>query len=277
VDPESRKEALWWRIILFRNQGRLESADSTALSWCRLASRDERPPAAMVSCTLARGPVLFERHDYRNAAAQYERIARTLVSSWPNDPLADAKSIMARNRSWMLTHAANAYAYAGDTNSVKRLADSVEAWGRLSAYGRDQRLHLHLRGLLAAARGNHQEAISLYRKALYSLPEGYTRTNLELGRELITVGRPAEAVLVLRPALHGPIQASNLYVTLTEIHEQLAIAFQRAARRDSAAFHYRWVASAWRNADQQLRSRGLDALLRSRQVVARSQAVGNWH
>jgi DNA-binding SARP family transcriptional activator/predicted Zn-dependent protease len=277
VDPESRRDALWWRIILLRNQGMLVSADSAALSWCRLATRDNAPEAAIASCTLARGPVMFERGDYRSTAHHYEKIAGTLVSGWPNDPVANVKSIMARNRSWMWTHAANAYAYAGDTSNLKRLADSVESWGRFSGYGRDQRLHFHLRGLLASARGKHQEAVSLYRKSLYSLPDGYTRTNLELGRELTAMGRPAEAVSVLSPALRGPIQANSLYVTLTEIHEQLAIAFERAAQRDSAAFHYRWVAAAWRNADQPLRARGLAALLRSRQVAARSQAVGNWH
>jgi DNA-binding SARP family transcriptional activator/TolB-like protein len=277
VDPESRKDALWWRIILRRNQGMLISADSAALSWCRLATRDNAPAAAIASCTLARGPVLFERGDYRTTAHEYEKIAGTLVSGWPNDPVANVKSIMARNRSWMWTHAANAYAYAGDTTNLKRLADSVESWGRLSGYGRDQRLHFHLRGLLASARGQHQDAVSLYRKALFSLQDGYTRTNLELGRELITIGKPAEAVSVLRPALRGPIQANSLYVTLTEIHEQLAIAFERTTQRDSAAFHYRWVAAAWRNADQPLRARGLDALLRSRRVFARSRVAGNWH
>src|SRR5205085_3039884 len=114
----------------------------------------------------------------------------------------------------------------------------------------DRQLHFHLRGLIASARGHREEAISLYRKALYSLADGYTRTNLELGRELIAAGRPREAVAVLRPALHGPIQANNLYATLTEIHEQLAIAFARSAERDSAAIHYRWVADAWRQADE---------------------------
>jgi tetratricopeptide (TPR) repeat protein len=170
---------------------------------------------------------------------------------------------MARHRSWLLAHAANAYAYAGDTSALMRLADSVETWGRFSAYGRDRRLHFHLRGLIASARGRPEEAISFYRKALYSLPDGYTRTNLELGRELIATGKPREAISVLRPALRGPIQANNLYVTLTEIHEQLAVAFERAAQRDSAAIHYRWVADAWRDADEPFRTRGRLALVRS--------------
>jgi DNA-binding SARP family transcriptional activator/TolB-like protein len=270
VDPESRKDALWWRIILLRNEGMLASADSTALSWCRIAAHDKPPANAIASCTLARGPVLFESRNYRSVAQQYEKIAGTLVSSWPNDPAADAKSIIARNRSWMLTHAANAYAYGGDTSNLKRLIDSVEAWGRLSAYGRDRRLHFHLRGLLASARGRHEEAISLYRKAVYSLPDGYTRTNFELGRELIAAGRPAEAISVLRPALNGPIQANNLYLTLTEIHEQLAIAFDRASQRDSAASHYRWVAAAWRNGDEPFRTRSRTASERSRVTKASS-------
>src|SRR6185369_14251001 len=58
VDPEVRQDVLWWRVIVLRNQGMLASADATALSRCRLASANESPVNASVSCTLIRGPVL---------------------------------------------------------------------------------------------------------------------------------------------------------------------------------------------------------------------------
>jgi len=54
---------------------------------------------------------------------------------------------------------------------------------------------------------------------------------------------------VLQPALRGDIDASNLYVTRTELHELLARSFDELAQRDSAAAHYQAVAKAWERAD----------------------------
>jgi len=65
----------------------------------------------------------------------------------------------------------------------------------------------------------------------------------------VRLGRPAEAVAVLQPALRGSVESSNLYVTRTELHELLAQAWDAANGRDSAVAHYRVVASAWKRAD----------------------------
>ncbi len=101
--------------------------------------------------------------------------------------------------------------------------------------------------------------------------EGYTRTNLELGRELIAAGRPSEAIGIPRSALRGPIQGPNLYVTRTEIHEMLAKAFELMGAADSAAVRYRRVTSAWRNSDSRFRARQLSAIrkraLKTREVM----------
>ncbi len=67
---------------------------------------------------------------------------------------------------------------------------------------------------------------------------------------------------IVRAALHGPIDASNLYVTYSKLHELLAQAFERSGQRDSAATHYRWVAAAWRNAEPPLRIRAEAVRLR---------------
>jgi hypothetical protein len=58
-----------------------------------------------------------------------------------------------------------------------------------------------------------------------------------------------EAVATLQSSLRGEIDASNLYVTRTDLHELLAQAFDAAGQRDSARFHYRAVVNAWRRAD----------------------------
>jgi hypothetical protein len=132
---------------------------------------------------------------------------------------------------------------------VRRLVDTVAYWGARSLYGRDQRLHHFVRGLLLAAEGRDGEAVGEYRRAMQSPSLGYTRVNLELARSLIRLDRPGEAVPVLQAALRGEVDASNLYVTRTAIHEVLAEAFERAGNADSALVHWRAVASALAHAD----------------------------
>ena len=63
------------------------------------------------------------------------------------------------------------------------------------------------------------------------------------------------------------MDASNLYVSRTELHELLAESFDRAGMRDSAAVHYSAVAKAWRRADPAFharRDRAADWLSRNR-------------
>ena len=66
---------------------------------------------------------------------------------------------------------------------------------------------------------------------------------------LLSLDRPREAVGTLQPALRGELQASNLYVTRTDLHELLGEASQAAGQPDSAVAHYERVLDAWRNAD----------------------------
>ena len=100
-----------------------------------------------------------------------------------------------------------------------------------------------------AAEGRHEDAVAEYRLAISSPTLGFTRINYELGRSLMQVGRPREAIDAVQPALRGEIDASNLYVTRTDLHELLAQAFDAAGMRDSAAVHYRAVTRAWVRAD----------------------------
>ena len=155
----------------------------------------------------------------------------------------------ARGRSWNLTLAGAAYAAAGDTAAVRRLADSVETIGPGSLFGRGARLHYYLRGLLLAAAGRNAEAVEAYQRSMFSATEGYTRINYEMGKSLLAVHRPREALAPLRSALRGGIEGSNLYITRTELHELLAQAFAAAGARDSAAVHYRAVVRAWEKGD----------------------------
>jgi tetratricopeptide (TPR) repeat protein/DNA-binding SARP family transcriptional activator/TolB-like protein len=261
LDQGVREDALWWTVIALRYEGRLAAADSTLHRLC-FRPAQQREAGVSLDCSLATGPVLFELGRYREAARLYESVS-VAKEFQISDAVLNVPGLTARHRTWMLTHAASAYAAAGDTARLASLADSVEGWGRLSAFARDQRLHFHLRGLLSVARGRHTEAIAFFRRAIYSPTDGYTRTNLELARGLIGLGRAPEAIGILRSALRGPIQGSNLYVTQTEIHEMLANAFERAGAPDSAAAHYRRVAAAWGNSDARFHARAMAALQKS--------------
>jgi tetratricopeptide (TPR) repeat protein len=251
-DRDRRSEARWVWLIALRNQGRLREAMALArdgqVPGGGFVSRESLEPDAIHQAIIA-----FESGDYPTAIRGFRKLA------------ANANSIphpghRARGVSWNLTHAGAAYAAAGDSAAVHRLADSLEVIGPGSLFGRSARLHHFLRGLLLARAGRHAEAIEAYRRAQISWTEGYTRINFELARSLVASSRPQEATLPLQQALRGGIDGSNLYITRTELHELLAQAFAAAGQRDSAAAHHREVVRAWEKGDPPFQARRKVAL-----------------
>ena len=182
------------------------------------------------------------------------------------DSLRVAAGVRARVTTWALTLSATAAVAAGDTARARLLADSIEIVGRRSLYQRDPVLHHFIRGLLLARAGHAEAAVSEYRSAIWSPTYGYTRVNLELGNTLLALGRPSEGIGVVRAALHGGIDGSNLYVTRTELHELLARLFDAAQQRDSATAHYAVVERAWRHADPSFQARYNAAAQRARTI-----------
>ena len=80
--------------------------------------------------------------------------------------------------------------------------------------------------------------------------EGSLRSSMEQQRSrVLSIKNDRNTLAILQPALRGEIDASNLYVTRTELHELLAESYDRAGQRDSAAVHHRAVVRAWRRAD----------------------------
>jgi DNA-binding SARP family transcriptional activator/TolB-like protein len=250
-------DGLFWSTISLRAQGRLAEAFTIAN---RLRAGDVTrtlAPGSAPYSALSAAQVMFERGQYRASAVLFDSISRGYsLSSEP--------SVLARSRAWSLTHEAEARAAAGDTLGLSALADTIESLGAQSASGRDQRLHHHVRGLLFAARGRPSDAAREFRRAVYSLTQGYTRTNIGLARALLALGKPLDAVDVLRPALRGPLDASNLYVTHAELHELLAHAWEQAGNPDSATVHYSYVARAWSKADPPLAARADTARAKAR-------------
>lgn len=237
-EPAVRGRPLWFHVVSLRYQGRLREALLLA----------EDP--------IARAIVLFEIGRPREAARLFEEIA----ANPPWQP--HERGFLARHRVWNLAHVATALAAAGETARLPALADSMERMGPESSYGRDPTLHHYVRGLYRLAVGDTAGAEAHFRRTAYSWTMGYTRINLELAHILLARGRHVEAIPFLQAALRGSLEAANLYVTHTELHELLARAFEGAGLRDSALAHYRWVVNAWRDADPPFRARREAALRR---------------
>jgi len=248
----TRQYGYWLENLSQRMQGRETSAMAAARRY-ELEGLKDPDVVNLGTGPLLRGIVLLEGGRPREAAALFD----TLRHHWP---LTDTTSgAGARQHAWMLAHQVTALAAAGDTERVVRFADTLQAVGRRVAYARDQRMHHYARGLAWDARGRPTEAVAEYRQALTSPTIGYTRINYRLAADLLALGRASEAAALLRSALHGGLEATNLYITHTELHELLARAFDVAGQRDSAAVHYRWVAAAWRGADAPYAARGRSA------------------
>jgi DNA-binding SARP family transcriptional activator len=258
-----RSEGRWLMLISLRNQGRLREAMALARdgvipgSSRRIAGL---PPEGTNLAILA-----MESGRPFEAARRYRSIlASHLTQDW-------STGFKARYGTWMLALTGTALAAAGDTAGLRRMADSAEQMGRQSNFGRDPRLHHFLRGLLLQREARHADAVEAFRRAVYSLTDGYTRINLEMARSLMALGRTTEAVAVLQPALRGGVDGSNTYVTHTELHEALAGAFDLAGQADSARTHYRAVEAAWRHADPQFTERYARARAKAGNPVATSQ------
>ncbi|MGE5102962.1 MAG: BTAD domain-containing putative transcriptional regulator [Deltaproteobacteria bacterium] len=235
-------------LFALRNEGRLRDAiELHQTGWLPGFPAVPRNPNDFDTGILA-----LERGDARAAAAVFAEKARKLSPQWP-------AGAQARVRTWNTTLEAMALAAAGDTSAIRVLIDSVEQWGSRSAYGRDRKSHHYLRGLMYVAQHRDEDAVREFRASIHSPNLGFTRVNYELARALLRLGRPSEAVGTLQSSLRGEIDASNLYITRTDLHELLAQAFDAAGQRDSAAAHYRAVLSAWRRADPMYHGRRAEA------------------
>jgi DNA-binding SARP family transcriptional activator len=245
-------DAYEWLNRSLRAQGRPHDAlvPSRKLRELEKSTRKGWPPYN----ALFESAVWFDLGEFRRAAALFDSISRSPRDSTPSQ--------VARHNAWTQTLRATALAAAGDTTLLRSIADSVEEWGRGSAYGRDQRLHHYVRGLLLEAEGHLEEAANAYRRSIYSPTTGYTRINMALGRVLLRLGRPRDAAYWGEAGLRGGFDAGGSYVTQTELAELAATAWDAAGNRDSAIARYEQVVRNWRNAEPSFGARIERARLR---------------
>jgi hypothetical protein len=59
----------------------------------------------------------------------------------------------------------------------------------------------------------------------------------------------------VQAALRGGLEGPQLYVTQTDLHELLGLAFEAAGMPDSARTHYDYVARMWAGADREFADR----------------------
>ena len=208
-----------------------------------------------------------------DASAAYERIERARMaaqraSTGTGSPLAPLTGDWARAFCWH--HALQAEALAAwwpgdappqvDTVRLRALADSIETVSARSYYGRDWRLAHHVRGLIAMAGRRYAEAVQEFEEARWGAA-GWTATDAMLAQAYLALGRTDGALTALRAAYEGPLDAMGRYVPRTDIDFLMALAFDRAGQKDSAAVYAAYVRRAWTGADPELRRR-LAALLR---------------
>jgi len=262
--PVNVNEARWFLAISLRYQGRLDEALGQAKAFRQGGGgREHIPPGAVELAALQEAQVLRELGRYRESAALFDSISRFTVTG------ADSAAIQS-GRVWSLTHEAGALAAGGDTARLEALADTIELFGSGSNLARDSRIHHHVRGLLLAARGADSMAVTEFRRAVFSVSAGYTRTNVEMAKSLIRLGRYAEAVSILEPAMRGPLEASNLYVTFPEIRLLLAQAYAGVGEPERADRELDWVRRAWVSADPAVRPQ-LDLAVRAVESAGRQR------
>jgi DNA-binding SARP family transcriptional activator/TolB-like protein len=169
----------------------------------------------------------------------------------PAEPVVRAVSRIGdvtRGWSWHRALEADAIAPSGDTVRLRRIADSLEQLSGRSYYGRDWRLHHHVRGLLLAREGRHAEAVAEFRAAHWN-EMGWSRSLAEQAKSELALGRAADALATLRRAYIVPLEAMGRYLPRTEIDLLMALAFRQAGQADSAGLYVRYVRTAFEGAD----------------------------
>lgn len=241
---EWREKAFDLRSLLEREHGRYRASDLTIERYMNAY------PGSRGFGEMIRADNLRNLGHYATAAERYERLVHApgegpLPLPWPPTG--------ARALCWHHALAADAYAPTGDTVTLRAKADTLEAGCSSSYYGRDWRLHHHVRGLVAMHARRYAEAEQEFRQAVWTPMEGWSRTVVELAAAQAALGRPRDAIATLRTAYATRLDAMGRYVPISELDWRMARAFAQAGERDSAGVYAAYVRTAWGDADPEIR------------------------
>ena len=240
-------EPAWWRVIALRYAGRPRAALADAR---QVLGMDGSGPEGVSLAGTPLAEALFEAGDLRAAARIFDSAGVHSAAFRRESP-----GISARHRAWGLTQRATVAAAENDLPVLRVLADSIATDASRSALGRDRLLPTYVHGLILEHSGHLSAAADSFRTAISSPSDGYTRVNYELARTLLTLGRPREAIPWMQSALRGGLEASNYFLTRTEVQELLARCFGAAGMADSARTHAAWVVRAWEHAEPEFAAR----------------------
>ena len=247
-DPRFAVEAAEMHALLLREHGQFSAAARV------LSDALTRFPDDSVFLLLVQGENLAHTGD----VAGVRRAFAAAVPAQPHARGSDAASLYpadwARTFTWPRTLMADALwrASNGDTLHLAALADSIQAIGARSYYGRDWRLYHHVRGLIAMTGKRWPEAESEFTRARWGR-SGWPRTLVELARAQRAQGHNTAAIATLRDAYTVQLAAMGLYVPRSELDFEMARTFSAAGESDSAGVYAARVASAWRHADPRVR------------------------
>jgi hypothetical protein len=237
--------ARWWRVAFERLRGRPASAAAfarpllatgvPAIAGQLDAALAQEVRAAVVTALLDAGDV----NGARTVLA--EPVARRDSAPLLLDDVALRGRVLAAQ---------------SDSTALRTLVDSVAASPMPTIDARTLALRGYLRGLAAATRGAHGEALPHFEAALRVDRVTAPAINVALARSLTALGRPADAIPVLRAATRAPILPTGATAEpFPAVREQLALAHAAIGARDSARVHARIVLDAWNESEAVMRVR----------------------
>ena len=241
--PQLRASAYDLRALLLRERGELRASNAA------LDRTEADVPNAGVQTVLVRGNNLGRLGDYAGAELVYERSAHGPRIETRFPPVGTSS----RGFCWHHALLADAIAPSGDTVRLRGLADTLAIGCARSFFGRDRRLHHHVRGLLAMLQGRWIDAEAELQQARWGVAESWTRSNVALAKTEMALDQPRAALAALRDAYASPLDGMGRYQPRSELDLLMAQAFRRAGEADSAMVYEAYVRRAWRNADPELK------------------------
>ena len=241
--PALRASAYDLRVLLLRERGELRASNAA------LDRAESDLPNAGIQTALVRGNNLGRLGDYAGATLVYERSAHgpRLETRFP--PAGNA----ARGFCWHHALLADAIAPSGDTVRLRALADTLAVGCATSFFGRDRRLHHHVRGLLAMLEGRWADAEAELQQARWGIAESWTRSNVALAKTEMALNQPRAALAALRDAYASPLDGMGRYQPRSEVDLLMAQAFRKIGEPDSALVYEGYVRRAWQNADPEMK------------------------